>query len=114
MNNTPTYGWYYFSLDNRAPAWTGVTEFYNFITTNKGKGPYGIETTIDKLELGDYVQFASMHEKFHHTVIVVNKNGRPDLRNINIAAHSDDAYNRPLSTYGIRKIRFIKILGVRE
>ena len=24
MNFTPTYGWYYLSLNDRAPAWTGV------------------------------------------------------------------------------------------
>ena len=31
MNYTPTFGWYYISLDNRSPSWTGVDYFYNFI-----------------------------------------------------------------------------------
>ena len=31
MNYTTTFGWYYISLDDRAPAWTGVDFFYNFI-----------------------------------------------------------------------------------
>ena len=36
MNYTPTFGWYYISLDQRSPSWTGVDFFYNFITENKG------------------------------------------------------------------------------
>ena len=34
MNYTPIFGWYYISSGNRAPAWTGVDEFYKFITQN--------------------------------------------------------------------------------
>lgn len=40
MNYTPTFGWYYKDLNNRAPAWTGVEYLYNFMTTNEGKGPF--------------------------------------------------------------------------
>ncbi|MGN1098482.1 MAG: amidase domain-containing protein, partial [Clostridia bacterium] len=36
MNYTPTFGWYYISPDDRAPAWTGVEFFYNFFTSNEG------------------------------------------------------------------------------
>ena len=42
MNYTPTYGWYYISVNNRAPAWTGVDELYRFLTTNRGAGPRAI------------------------------------------------------------------------
>ena len=31
MNYTPTFGWYYVSLDDRSPSWTGVQYFYNFM-----------------------------------------------------------------------------------
>ena len=31
MNYTPTFGWYFISLDDRSPSWTGVEFFYNFI-----------------------------------------------------------------------------------
>ena len=34
MNYTPDFGWYYVSLNNRAPAWTGVEFFYNFLTSS--------------------------------------------------------------------------------
>ena len=32
MNYTPTFGWYYISLNERSPSWTGVDYFFNFIT----------------------------------------------------------------------------------
>lgn len=35
MNFTPTYGWYYRSADDRAPAWSGVEFFYNFLTRSE-------------------------------------------------------------------------------
>jgi len=31
MNYTPTFGWYYFDANHKAPAWTGVEFFYNFL-----------------------------------------------------------------------------------
>ena len=41
MNYTPTFGWYYISLNERSPSWTGVDYFFNFITENQGVGPFG-------------------------------------------------------------------------
>ena len=34
MNDTPDYGWYYYNVNDRAPAWTGVGYFYRFLTEN--------------------------------------------------------------------------------
>ena len=31
MNYTPTFGWYFISSDDRAPAWTGVDELYSSV-----------------------------------------------------------------------------------
>ena len=39
MNYTPVFGWYYRSVNDRAPAWTGVNELYDFLVNNKGIGP---------------------------------------------------------------------------
>ena len=36
--NYDRYGWFFISLYNRAPAWTGVNEFWDFGTTNTGVG----------------------------------------------------------------------------
>ena len=32
MNYTDTFGWYYISPSDRAPAWSGVDELYSFLT----------------------------------------------------------------------------------
>ena len=56
MNYTPTFGWYYISVNNRTPSWTGVEYLYNFLVGNEGAGPYAEEVPLDKLEVGDIVQ----------------------------------------------------------
>lgn len=109
MNYTPTFGWYYISLDDRSPSWTGVQYFYNFITENKGVGPFGREVGIDEIEIGDVIQLGNNENGFYHTLLVVGFEGEDTL----VAAQTDDAYDRPLSTYNYDFARFIKILGVR-
>ena len=109
MNYTPTFGWYYVSLDDRSPSWTGVQFFYNFITENKDVGPYGAEVNPDEIEIGDVIQLGNDQDGFYHTLLVVGFEGEDPL----VAAQTDDAYARPLSTYSYDFSRFIKILGVR-
>ena len=60
MDFTPDFGWYYVSTDDRAPAWTSVAFFYDFITEqpafaseNAGIGPFGREVRARELEVGD-------------------------------------------------------------
>ena len=109
MNYTPTYGWYYRSLDDRAPSWTGVRYFYDFMTTNTGVGPFGFEATAEQLEVGDVIQLGNEEDGFYHTLLIVGYEGDDPL----VAAQTDDAYARPLSTYTYDFSRFIKISGVR-
>ena len=109
MNYTPTFGWYYISLDDRSPSWTGVEFFYNFITENKGVGPFGRSASLDEIEIGDVIQLGNNEDGFYHTLLVVGFEGDDPL----VAAQTDDAYRRPLSTYTYDFSRFIKILGVR-
>lgn len=109
MNYTPTFGWYYVSLDDRSPSWTGVQFFYNFMTENKDVGPYGAEVNPDEIEIGDVIQLGNDQDGFYHTLLVVGFEGEDPL----VAAQTDDAYARPLSTYSYDFSRFIKILGVR-
>ncbi|MBE6542460.1 MAG: amidase, partial [Ruminococcaceae bacterium] len=68
MNYTPTFGWYYISPTNRAPAWTGVQFFYNFITSNKEVGPYGREASAGELEIGDVIQLGNAAGMYYHTL----------------------------------------------
>ena len=109
MNYTKNFGWYYVSLDDRAPAWTGVEFFYNFITSNEGEGPYGRECSREETEIGDVIQLGRENDGYYHTLIIVGF----DNEEILVAAQTDDAYNRPLSSYTYDFSRFIKIEGVR-
>ena len=109
MNYTPTFGWYYISLEDRSPSWTGVQFFYNFITSNDGVGPFGKEASPDELEIGDVIQLGNNEDGFYHTLLIVDFEGDDPL----VAAQTDDAYSRPLSSYTYDFSRFIKIQGVR-
>ena len=109
MNYTPTFGWYYISLDQRSPSWTGVDFFYNFMTRNGGIGPFGRDATLDELEIGDVIQLGRTNEGYYHTLLVVGFDGADTL----VAAQTDDALDRPLASYNNDYARYIKILGVR-
>ena len=109
MNYTPTFGWYFISLDDRSPSWTGVNFFYNFITGNADVGPFGRVATQDELEIGDVIQLGRNEEGYYHTLLVVGFEGEDIL----VAAQTDNAFGRPLSTYDYDYSRFIKILGIR-
>lgn len=109
MNYTPTFGWYYISLNERSPSWTGVEFFYNFMVGNTGIGPFGRDARIDELEIGDVIQLGRNADGFYHALLVVGFEGDDPL----VAAQTNDAYMRPLSTYSYDFARYIKILGVR-
>ena len=115
MNYTPDFGWYYVNSEDRAPAWSSVKYFYDFITQNEGVGPYGTEVSAAMVRLGDIVQLITGEEQdFHHTLIVTEINGFiPNINNIYVAAHSYDCACRPLSSYDIKQARFIHINGIR-
>lgn len=109
MNYTPTFGWYYISMNNRAPAWTGVNQLYNFLISNTGEGPRGRVVSLSQIEPGDIIQLDFGGDgSFDHTPIVVDAGeGTPET--ILVAAHTNDAYRRPLSTYNYAESRPIKI-----
>jgi len=117
MNDTRDFGWYYFSPENRAPAWSGVEFLYNFLTgapdylqENGGEGPFAREVTfLEGLQLGDIVQLANETGDYYHTLIITGFDGRIPL----ICAHNDDAYMRPLSTYRFGNARFLRPIASR-
>ena len=110
MNFTPVFGWFYRSVNDRTPSWTGVEFLYRFLTENDGAGPYAEETALDKLEIGDLVQLGRETGDFYHTPVVVGFS-RGDIL---VAAHSYDAFGKPLSSYRFARVRGIHILGVRD
>ena len=110
MNYTPVFGWYYNSLNRRAPAWTGVNELYNFLINNRGAGPRAVEVPLSEIQVGDIVQIRFVGKStFGHCPVVVNRGmGTPNT--VLIAAHTNDAYNRALATYMYAELRPLHIL----
>lgn len=114
MNYTPIFGWYYISLNDRAPAWTGVDELYRFLTTNRGPGPRAIVTGLKEIRPGDIIQLQfSPKERFDHSPVVIDAgDGTPQT--ILVAAHSYDAYGRTLASYRYGRLRPLHITDVGE
>ena len=83
--------------------------FFNFMTGNEAEGPFGRAAVAAELEVGDFVQLGRGEEDYYHTLVVVGKEGEDLL----VAAQSDNAFMRPLSTYTYTVARFIRMLGVR-
>ncbi|MGI6703536.1 MAG: amidase domain-containing protein [Clostridia bacterium] len=112
MNNTKEVGWYYYSLNNRAPSWTGVEFFYRFVTGNRGTGPRVREVTPSEIELGDVIQLDFSHDAaFNHCLIVVANPEPGNINRILIACHTVDRDNYPLVYYNWRSIRYLHITG---
>ena len=112
MDFTPDFGWYYLNANDKAPAWTGVEYFYRYLTRDQLRpGPFAVETGLDLLLPGDFVQLSPQGNAFTHTAIVVQVGSRPTLRNTLVAAHSYDVDRKPLSNYSFRAIRYLHILG---
>lgn len=116
MNFTTDYGWYYIESTNRAPAWSSVEYFYDFmtgapafITQNGGIGPYGFEVDSTGAFEGDVVQLADETGDFYHTLIISGFSGGETL----VCAHTNDALDKPLSTYNFASLRYIHIEAVR-
>ena len=112
MNFTPDFGWYYIDPNRKSPAWTGVEYFYNFMTRNElSAGPFALQTDLNGVLPGDFVQLRFGPDSFGHTPIIVAIGFPATLDNILVAAHSVDSDWRPLSSYSFQEIRFLHIIG---
>lgn len=113
MDYTPTFGWYYVDANDKAPAWTGVPYLYNYLTRARAvPGPAARDTAIDDLLPGDLVQLSFDGARWAHTPVVVAVGSPRNLDNVLVAAHSEDADNRPLSDYDFVDVRFLHLFGV--
>lgn len=115
MNYTPTFGWYYISAEERAPAWSGVDELYNFLTgaadftsQNRGYGPFATDARNSRtVEIGDVIQLANESGSFYHSLIISEFTDNDVL----VCAQSNDALDRPLSSYNYTSLRVLHIEG---
>ena len=110
MNFTPVLGWYYISPEDRSAAFSGVEYFYNFLISNEGVGPFAEEAAAEDLLPGDVVELGREADGYYHALLVV---GRAEDGDILVAAHTDDALDRKLSSYTYELARYLHILGVR-
>ncbi len=108
MNYDKNLGWFYNSLNLRAPAWSGVEFFYNFLTKNKSFGPFAKEVDKNIMEVGDVIFLLNSQKNFYHTLFV----NRVLSGEIFCSAHTFDAYDRPLQSYLFHKAKFVHIIGV--
>ena len=106
MNYTPTFGWYFISLDDRSPSWTGVEFLYDFLISNRTRGVYGTEVNAEDTKIGDVIQLGN-NNRFYHSLLIVAK----ERREIYVAAHDNDAWYRPLYSYEAARKRYIHIEG---
>lgn len=116
MDSTETFGWYYVSLDSRSPSWTGVREFYeflcgigDFLPKSERLGPFGREVAREMVEIGDVVQLSDTQGRFYHSLLV---SGFDENGGILVCAQSNDALDRPLSSYNYAAARFLHVEGI--
>lgn len=111
MNYLPLFGWYYRSLSDRTPSWSGVQQLYDFLTTNLSRGPTAIEVNEDEVMLGDLVQLKFENlDRFSHSLIITKKSGN----RLFVSTHTRDALDMPLDFYIYDDIRFLHITGVND
>ena len=108
MDYTPILGWYYISANKKSPSWTGVPYFYNFITQNQSVGPFGKECLPQEVQIADFIQLYNS-QKYTHTLLVTKIYGG----RLYVAAHSQDSFDRELSTFIYDNLRYIHIQGAR-
>lgn len=108
MNYTKDVGWYYNSPADRAAAWSGVRYLHTFLTTNRGVGPFGEKTELQKTAIGDLLFLQSGQSLYHTLVVTGFQNGMPL-----VCCHTADSFMRPLSTYVFEAIQPVHIAGVR-
>lgn len=106
MNFTPVTGWYYRSAADRTASWTGVEYLYRFLLTNQGPGPIGRPCRLEEARIGDVLQLGDGAGRFYHAALVIQPGPDPL-----VAAHDNNAWNRPLSSYVCQAVRAVHIIG---
>lgn len=109
MNYTPVTGWYYNHVQSRSASWSSVQYLYQFLTTNRGVGPFGVEVPLSDLQPGDVVQLGRENGQFYHSLLITQI--KPTIF---VCAHSDDALDRRLESYDFHQLRGVHIQGVRR
>lgn len=109
MNYTKDLGWYYINGNKKSPSWSSVEYLHRFLIQNKSVGPQAVETTQNKIEIGDIAQLSFDGEQFAHSLVIINIENKFTTQGIKIASHTWDNLNKPISEYSFQKIRWLHI-----
>lgn len=96
-------GWYFNSLSDRSPSWSGVDELYNFLVSEHTIGPKAVEIDIGDAMIGDIIQLGADDIGYYHSLVIV------DADKMLVAAHTIDTDYRPLASYGYDYLRVLHV-----
>lgn len=115
MNYNPVHGWYYIDPNRKSPSWTGVNFLYDFLVSNRERGPWAKEVDFRNIQAGDIIQLSFRNDGvFQHSLAVTGIDLPQNLDSIHVSTHTPNLRNVKLTTeYTWKKIRFIHILGSR-
>ena len=97
-------GWYFNSINDRSPSWSGVNELYEFLVSEHDVGPRARVVDVSEAMAGDIVQLGSFENGYYHSLIIV------DPENMLVAAHTVDSDYRPLSSYNYDYFRILHVI----
>ena len=113
MNFSYPFGWYYKSLNNRSPSFTGVEYLYSFLTRlDYTKGPFAKAVAVEDAELGDIIQLSFDGESFGHSLLVTKLNPK-NPSNPYLTTNTFDALDKPLKEYVYVDVRALHVMGAR-
>ncbi|MBO5910561.1 MAG: amidase domain-containing protein [Clostridia bacterium] len=110
MNYDKYYGWFYINKDNRSPSWTSVKYLQRFLLSGNNPCFVAKVVPISNLEIGDIIQIRQNPNEFNHSVIIT----RITPREIYVCAHSNDALDKPLSSYNYIELKGIHIVAINN
>jgi len=109
MNYT-RYGWFYRNLNDRAPAWSGVEEFWRFGVANRGEGVRLLPCDRLSLRPGDVVQLGN-DDGFYHTLVVTRIVAAAPSPLLYVSAHDRAVFDAPLDGYTYSAARYAVVDG---
>lgn len=108
MNYSPN-GWYYNSLNDRAPAWSGVEFFYDFLLNNIYNGPFAVSVNKFEINRGDVIVLERAGDLFHTLIVSDIISG-----SVLVCSHTRNALDLPLNAFSFTKAHYLHIQGVRK
>ena len=108
MNYDKYYGWFYIDKNNRSPSWSSVKYLQRFLLANLSPGFITKVLPLNQLEIGDIIQLRQNKNDFNHSVII----SKIENNEIYVCSHSNNAIDKPLSSYFFLELKGLHIVGI--